>query len=82
MANKELSIRVLELERGVVVLDLDLYRYDDVGEGAVTDEWLATLLDGCGGLRLGMEVLRLYKNQLFIAVVVEKEGRVACSGLL
>ena len=45
VADKRFSLRVLKLECRVVVAELDFYGYDDIGEGAMSNERLATLLD-------------------------------------
>ena len=51
------------------MVDLDLYRDDDVGEGAVANEQLATLLGGFSGFRFSEEVVWVDINQCFIAIV-------------
>ena len=61
------------------MVNLDLYRYDDVGEGAMADERLATLLIGGSGFRFSEKIIWLDVNQFLIAVFCKEESRVACS---
>ena len=64
------------------MVNLDLYRNDDVRKGAVAGEPIASLPDGGGGVGGGEDVPWIDIDRLPMAIVGEEESRVANRRLL
>ena len=80
--DKGFFVCVLEFECQIVTAGLDHRRYDNVGEGTVTNERFATVLNiRDGRARRANKMLWVDVNQPFIAGVVEKVRRSEYSGV-